>query len=138
MDERSGEHPGDDLGVLMRMIGIAGPCAYQIVIVDQQRPKGDVAGIVMLAEGEAVVSFGPVGPREETQPRSTHLNAGRLDPRRAHWFSIPACGRLNSWHRRTLSSCLPVPSPSPLRPGRNQSGTIPGRQRYEPVTKRSL
>ena len=112
MDKRSGQHPGDDLGVAMRMVGIARSGAYQVVVVDQQLTEGDVARVVVLAEGEAVVGFGPVGAGEETLLRPTQLNARRNDPRRAHWFSIAGLVK-----RRAVDSGVRSPHVASSRPG---------------------
>ena len=74
----------------MGMVGVTGPDAYQIVIVDHEATEGDVRRIVVIAEGEAVVRLGPISPGEETLPRPTQLDVRDRDPRRAHWFSIAA------------------------------------------------
>ena len=77
----------------MRVIGIAGSGAYHIVVIDQQTSEGHVPGVVMFAEGKAVVGFGPTSPGEETLLRTTQLDTCRVDLWRIHWFSI--AGRRN-------------------------------------------
>lgn len=88
MDQRPGQHPGDDFGVAMGMVGIASTGAHHVVIVDEQRTEGDIAWVIMLAEGEAVVSFGPIRTRNEALPGTTQFNIWRRAPRRTHSFSI--------------------------------------------------
>jgi hypothetical protein len=88
--ECSRKYPGDNLGVAMGMVGIAGPDAYQVVIVDHETTEGDIRRIVVTAEGEAVVRLGPVSPGAETLLRPVQLDVRDSDPGRAHWFSIAA------------------------------------------------
>jgi hypothetical protein len=68
----------------MGMVGVPGSGAYQVIVVDQQATERDVAGVVVFAEGEAVVSFDPVSPGQEALLRPTQLDARRADPRRTH------------------------------------------------------
>jgi hypothetical protein len=72
----------------MSMVGVAGAGADQIVVVDREATETDVRRIVVFAEGKAVVRLRPLSSGEETLTRPTHLDLGRIDPRRAHWFSI--------------------------------------------------
>src|SRR4029453_5563416 len=120
------------------MVRIAGSGAYHIVVVDQKTTEGDVARVIVLPERKAVVRLGPVSPGQETQPRATQLNARRIRPRRTHWFSIADRRNRGSPPRRTLTSCPLAPALIPSRLDRNRSGTIRGRLRYMPATRKSL
>jgi hypothetical protein len=139
VDKRAGEYPGDDLGVSMWMFGVAGSGPYPVVVVDQQAAERDIAGIVVFAEREAVVGFGPISLGQEALLRSTQLDARRADPRRTHSFSIAGRLRLRGpRHRRTLASCPLGPSLNQSCLVRNRSGTFRASRRYEQAMRRSL
>ena len=74
MHQRPVEHPGEDLGVGVRMVRIARPGADPVVVVHQQRPEPDVAGVVVDAEGEAVPGIGALGHGAEPAPGPPHLD----------------------------------------------------------------
>ena len=73
---------------MMRVVRVAGPDAYQMIIVDHEPTEVDVRRIVVFAEGKAVKGLGPIGSREETLLRAAQLDARGGAPRRSHWFSI--------------------------------------------------
>src|SRR4029077_16167035 len=95
-----------------RMVGVARAGTYQVLVVDQQLTERDVARVVVLAEGEAVLGFGPIGTGEETLLRPTQLNARGNHPRRSHWFSI--AGLLK---HRAVDSDVRSPHVASSRPG---------------------
>ena len=78
------QHPGDDLGVAVRMVGDSRcPERTRSSLCTSSAPNADVARVVVLAEGEAVPGVGPVGERAESPRSPVHL-----DPRLVHPASI--------------------------------------------------
>ena len=55
MHQGAAQHPGDELDVGVRVLGVARPPGEVVVVVGDQRAEGDVVGVVEVAEGEGVV-----------------------------------------------------------------------------------
>ena len=128
MHQRPGQHPGEDLGVDVRMVRVARSGPDPVVVVHQQRPEADVARVVVGAEGEAVPGVGaarsgcgtgspPGAPRSPRPPPAQYGERPGRPP--------------------TLGACCRGPSPSPSRRGRSRSGTTRGPRRSGPATSRS-
>jgi hypothetical protein len=66
--QAAGQHPGDDLGVRVRVGVVAGPRRDDVVVVRDEHPEPDVGRVVVDPEGERVPRRQALAGRGEPVP----------------------------------------------------------------------
>jgi hypothetical protein len=76
VDEAAVQDPGDDLHVAVRMGVETGAGGDDVVVGDQEQPEVGVGGVVVPAEGEAVMGVEPAGTGVEAVVRPADVQLG--------------------------------------------------------------